>query len=125
MATLAPAAASADAVAPPRPDAPPVTMAACPLTSIQTLLGWAAFSTAAPLAKRGRPTHFKGHDRRENRPRRLLAEGPQDPGPGPLHGGRGGGVPLRDRRRHAARHPRHLVRRAGLFRDAVRHHSRL
>ena len=34
IATLAPLAASALAVAPPRPDAPPVTMAASPLTSM-------------------------------------------------------------------------------------------
>src|SRR5476649_241277 len=59
IATLAPAAASAEAVAPPKPDAPPVTMAACPLTSIQILLGCAAFSTAAPLAKRQRRPHFR------------------------------------------------------------------
>src|SRR6185312_15066181 len=58
IATLAPAAASADAVAPPKPDAPPVTMAACPLTFIETLLGCAAFSTLPPLAKRPRGTHL-------------------------------------------------------------------
>ena len=34
IATLAPAAASVRAQAAPRPEAPPVTMAACPLTSI-------------------------------------------------------------------------------------------
>src|SRR6185312_4732658 len=82
IATLAPAAASADAVAPPRPDAPPVTMAACPLTSIQILLGCVAFSMAGPLAKRARSPHFLGHDRhrRTDRPRGLLAQGAPDAG---------------------------------------------
>ena len=38
MATFAPAAARARAVAAPSPDAPPVTMAACPLVSISAFL---------------------------------------------------------------------------------------
>ena len=37
IATLAPAAASARAVAAPRPDAPPVTIAACPLISMSSI----------------------------------------------------------------------------------------
>jgi hypothetical protein len=37
-----------------------VTMAACPLTSIDILRGCAAFSMAAPLAKRGPAAHFWG-----------------------------------------------------------------
>ena len=47
MATLAPAAASARAVAAPRPDAPPVTMAACPLIS----MAWLSFSTVALITR--------------------------------------------------------------------------
>ena len=60
IATLAPAAASADAVAPPKPDAPPVTMAAWPLTFIGIPPWFAAlFSRSQPLAKRGRMPTFQ------------------------------------------------------------------
>jgi hypothetical protein len=40
IATFAPAAANARAVAAPKPEAPPVTIAACPLISISGLPPW-------------------------------------------------------------------------------------
>src|SRR5689334_21680759 len=61
IATLAPAAASAEAVAPPNPDAPPVTMAACPLTFIQIPpCPGDLLSGPRPLAKTADAANFHG-----------------------------------------------------------------
>src|SRR5215470_5771520 len=128
IATLAPAAASAEAVAPPNPDAPPVTMAACPLTFIVVLRGSRAFLAGPlPLPSR-RESPCLPHEtlsrsgQRDPRAQRLLAQGARHAGQGAVHRRGGVGVLLRHRSGDAAGHPRQPVWRAGLFRDAVRRH---